>query len=197
MKKRTKNNIFKWYIIIILMEILFVFTSLKLKKNRTFYFSLIIVNTILVIEIIVILSYEILQRKKFFNLLKNISIDKEFSYDSQRMCFDFNKKVVAILYYKSKYFYPNYLLVSFENIIDKKMEIKNDKKRNHLFLYIEVVYDKQNMEKIEVCDIILKDKELLLVENLKSNNNSDIKKIIELSELLDIIKKQKIKNTTN
>mgnify|MGYP007088301316 FL=1 len=189
MKKCTRNNILKWYIIILLTEVLFVGTSLRLKNNKTLYFSLIIVNVILMIEIVVILSYEVLQRKKFSNLLKNISVDKEFSYDSQKMCFDFNKNVVAILYYKNKYFYPNFHIVPFENIIDKKMEVKNDKKRNHLILSINVVDDKQNEEKIEVCDLILKDKELLLEENLKSNNNSDIKKIIELSELLDVINK--------
>lgn len=191
--KRHIKNILKWYTIVFILGIIFVTTSI-LKGNKNVFRNVLIILILIIIIFGAIVFYEVKQRKRFSKLLHTISVDKEYYCNGQTICFDFKKRLVAILYYTNKSFYPNSCIVSFDNIKSKNVEVKRVGKKYFIFLSFNIKLDNEIIQKIEVTECFSKKtKKNKVEENINldvielSKTDEKMKRIADLMEIIDNI----------
>lgn len=193
MKKRFKRFCIKIYILPTILVISYIPFTYLLGYGFTKVKNLIPIGVVLLVLVVNGVIREVYARKKLLKTLKTseMKIDKQFIYDSQAMYFDYEKRLIAILFYKKNSSIPVVQIVSFDDINDKKTEVRiiGLGKNKYLTLSFNI---NQNGKKEEVvmCEVLLKEDIPLGGVDLKEiiDKNEDFKKVNELSELIDGIK---------
>lgn len=188
MKKRIKQVNVKLMLLVILASLLYMLTTYFGGYGFSRFKDLIIVGISSLVLIVAIFIQEKYPRKKLLKTLKTseMKIDKQFVYDSQAMCFDYEKRLIAILFYKKSSSIPVGQIVSFDDISDKKTEVRFIGKKKYLTLSFNVNLNGKREEAV-MCEVLLKEDMPLGEVNLKDviDKNEEFKKVNELSNFID------------
>ncbi len=190
MKKRFKRFCIKIYILPIILAILYIPFTYFLGYGFTRAKDLIFIGVVLFVLVVNGVIREVYARKKLLKILKTseMKIDKQFVYDSQVMCFDYEKRLIAILFYKKSSSIPVVQIVSFDDISDKKTEVRFIGKKKYLTLSFNINLNGKREEAV-TWEVLLKEDMPLGEVNLKDviDKNEEFKKVNELSELIDCV----------
>lgn len=190
MKKRIKQVNVKLMLLVILASLLYMLTTYFGGYGFSRFKDLIIVGISSLVLIVAIFIQEKYPRKKLLKTLKTseMKIDKQFVYDSQAMCFDYEKRLIAILFYKKSSSIPVGQIVSFDDISDKKTEVRFIGKKKYLTLSFNINLNGKREEAV-MCEVLLKEDMPLGEVNLKDviDKNEEFKKVNELSNLIDSV----------
>lgn len=191
MKKRIKQVNVKLILLVVLASLLYMLTTYFGGYGFSRFKDLIIVGISSLVLIATIFIQEKYPRKKLLKTLKTseMKIDKQFVYDSQTMYFDYEKRLIAILFYKKSSSIPVGQIVSFDDISDKKTEVRFIGKKKYLTLSFNINLNGKREEAV-TWEVLLKEDMTLGEVNLKDviDKNEEFKKVNELSELIDGIK---------
>lgn len=192
MKKRFKRFCIRIYILPIILVILYIPFTCFLGYGFTKIKNLIPIGIVLLVIVAYGVIREIYARKNFLKILKTseMKIDNQFVYDTQVMCFNYKKQIVAILFYNKKESIVS-KKINFDDISNKKTEVRFIGKKKYLTLSFDINLNGKK-EEVVMCEVLLKEDMPLGEVNLKDviDKNEEFKKVNELSELLDRLKKQ-------